>query len=63
MSEKVVKSESEWRAQLDPDQYAVCRESATEAPFSGRYADCKEAGGYRCVGCGSELFRSDEKFD
>lgn len=63
MPEKVVKSESEWREQLDADQYAVCRESATEAPFSGRYADCKEAGTYRCVCCGNELFRSDEKFD
>ena len=57
MSEKVVKSETEWRAQLDADQYAVCRESSTEAPFSGRYANTKEAGSYLCVCCGNELFR------
>jgi peptide-methionine (R)-S-oxide reductase len=63
MADKVVKSESEWRAQLDPDQYAVCREAATERPFSGRYADCKDEGTYRCVACGNELFRSDAKFD
>jgi len=63
MSEKVTKSESEWREQLDADQYAVCRQSATERPFSGRYADSKEPGVYRCVCCGNELFRSDEKFD
>jgi len=63
MSEKVVKSESEWREQLDADQYAVCREAATERPFTGRYNDCKDPGTYRCIGCGNELFRSDEKFD
>jgi len=63
MPKKVVKTESEWREHLDADQYAVCREAATERPFSGRYADCKDPGTYRCVACSNELFRSDEKFD
>lgn len=63
MSEKVVKSESEWREQLDAEQFAVCRQAGTERPFSGRYTDCKDPGMYRCVGCGNELFRSEEKFD
>jgi peptide-methionine (R)-S-oxide reductase len=63
MSDKVVKTDEEWREQLDADQYAVCRRAATEAPFSGRYNDCKQAGTYRCVCCGNELFGSTEKFD
>ena len=63
MSRKVVKTDEEWREQLDTDQFAVCRRAATEAPFSGRYDQCKQAGAYRCVCCGNELFESSEKFD
>jgi len=63
MSEKVVKSDSEWRDQLTPEQYQVCREKGTEPAFSGRYWDTKEAGVYRCACCQNELFASDTKFD
>ena len=63
MSDKVAKSETLWRAQLTPEQYAVCRESGTERPWSGVYTDCKDAGIYRCVCCNSELFSSQTKFD
>ncbi|MEE2677251.1 MAG: peptide-methionine (R)-S-oxide reductase MsrB [Myxococcota bacterium] len=63
MSEKVVKSDSEWRDQLTPEQYQVCREKGTEPAFTGRYWDTKEAGVYRCACCQNELFASDTKFD
>lgn len=63
MPEKTRKSESEWRAQLTPEQYRVARERGTEKRFSGKYNDCKASGTYRCICCGAELFSSDTKFD
>ena len=60
---KVIRSEAEWRAQLDPEQYRILREKGTEAPFSGEYDHVFEPGSYRCAGCGAELFDSDEKYD
>lgn len=63
MAEKVIKSDAEWRAQLSPDEYAICRQKGTEPAFTGKYWDTKTAGTYDCVCCGQELFRSDAKFD
>jgi peptide-methionine (R)-S-oxide reductase len=60
---KVVKTESEWRAELDPEQYRILREKGTEAPFSGEYDHVFEPGTYHCTGCGAELFTSDAKYD
>jgi peptide-methionine (R)-S-oxide reductase len=60
---KVVKSDQEWRAELDPDRYRVLRQKATEAPFSGEYDHVFEPGTYHCAGCGAELFDADAKFD
>jgi peptide-methionine (R)-S-oxide reductase len=60
---KVVKTESEWRAQLGPEQYRILREKGTEAPFSGEYDHVFEPGTYHCAGCGAELFASEAKFD
>jgi peptide-methionine (R)-S-oxide reductase len=60
---KINKSDAEWKKQLTPEQYWVTRRAGTEPPFSGEYYDCHEPGMYKCVGCGAELFRSEEKFD
>ena len=62
MSDKVEKTEKEWRAQLTPMQYAVLREKATERPFTGEYEGTTDPGTYVCAGCGTPLFESDTKF-
>lgn len=63
MSEKVHKSDAEWKAQLTPEQYHVTRQSGTERAFTGQYYNHKGNGTYHCVCCGTALFRSDDKFD
>jgi peptide-methionine (R)-S-oxide reductase len=60
---KVVKTDREWARQLTQAQYFVCREKATEAPFTGKYVHYKGKGVYYCVCCGAELFSSRAKFD
>jgi peptide-methionine (R)-S-oxide reductase len=59
----VTKSDEEWRQQLTPDEYAVLRKAGTERAFTGEYTDNHRTGVYRCRACGTELFRSDTKFD
>ena len=63
MTNKVVKTEQEWRAQLTREQYRVTRQKGTERPYTGEYWDHKELGIYSCIGCGTDLFLSDTKFD
>jgi len=60
---KVVKSKEEWKSQLSPEAYYVCREHGTERPFTGKYNDHKADGLYRCVCCNAPLFSSDTKFN
>ena len=60
---KLVKTDAEWKAQLDPMQYQVARHAATERAFSGKYWDHWAAGQYNCIGCGIPLFEADTKFD
>jgi peptide-methionine (R)-S-oxide reductase len=60
---KVVKTDAEWRSQLDDAEYAVLRQAATERAYTGEYTDNHREGVYSCRACGAELFRSKEKFD
>ena len=60
---KVDKSDEEWRRELTPEQFAVCRQKGTERAFSGAYYDHHEEGTYRCAACAAELFSSEAKFD
>jgi peptide-methionine (R)-S-oxide reductase len=63
MSEKVRRTEEEWRQELTPEQYRVLRQKGTEMPFTGEYETSKTPGVYRCAACGQELFESEAKFD
>ena len=63
MTDKVDKSEAEWRERLSAEQFEVCRSKGTEPAFTGRYHDCKEDGIYRCVCCGNPLFDAEAKYD
>ena len=63
MKPKINKTEEEWRQQLTPEQYRVCRMKGTEPPFTGAYYDSKDPGVYKCVACDAKLFQSDAKFD
>lgn len=59
----VEKTEAEWREALTPEQYAICRCSATERAFTGKYWDHKARGIYVCAACAAALFSSGGKYD
>jgi len=63
MTEKVKKTESDWKQQLTPEQFQVTRKKGTERAFTGEYYNSKEPGLYQCVCCGKELFSSETKYD
>lgn len=56
-------AEHEWREKLTPEQFNVCWRKGTEAPFTGKYVDCKKEGIYHCICCGNPLFDADTKYD
>lgn len=61
--EKVVRTDAEWKRLLTPEQYEITRGQGTEKPFCGVFLDNKKEGLYRCVACGTDLFKSTAKFD
>jgi peptide-methionine (R)-S-oxide reductase len=63
LTEKIFKSDKEWKEQLTSEQYHVTRKKGTEMPFTGQYANSKEKGTYKCICCGNVLFKSADKFD
>lgn len=63
MTEKIEKSDEEWRRELTPEQYRITRRKGTEPAFSGKYVDHHDTGIYRCVACGQPLFASRDKFE
>lgn len=63
VSDKVEKTDAEWRAELTPEQYRVLRQAGTERAFTGKYYKTKDDGTYVCAACGQELFTSSTKFD
>ncbi len=63
MSDKIKKTDEEWKKTLTPEEYRVARKKGTERPFSGEYESVKDKGTFRCVCCGQPLFSSGDKFD
>jgi peptide-methionine (R)-S-oxide reductase len=63
MADKINKSDEEWKKELSPEQFQVCRQKGTEPAFTGQYWNSKDKGTYLCAACGNELFSSDTKFD
>jgi peptide-methionine (R)-S-oxide reductase len=63
MTEKIKKTDADWRKQLTPEQYHVTRRRGTEPPGTGEYEDCHTPGTYTCVCCGQPLFSSEAKFE
>ncbi len=63
MSNKISKSDAEWREQLTPEQFAVLRQHGTERAFTGNYVHTKTDGTYLCAACENPLFSSETKFD
>jgi peptide-methionine (R)-S-oxide reductase len=63
MTDKIQRTEQEWREALGPEKYHILREAGTERAFTGEYEKNKAAGMYRCAGCGAELFSSGTKYN
>ncbi len=62
-TDKIQKTDAEWRQELTPEQYRIMRQKGTESAFTGQYWNNKDEGVYRCAGCGAPLFSSETKFD
>ena len=63
MTDKIQKTDDQWRSELTPEQYRIARQGGTERAFTGEHHDTKTDGTYTCVCCGLALFSSDHKYD
>ena len=63
MTNKVEKTDAEWRQELTPEQYHILREHGTERPGTSEFLDVKDDGMFHCAGCGAALFSTDTKFE
>lgn len=63
MTDKIELTDAQWRERLTPEQYQILREAGTERAFTGKYDKNKQAGKYKCAGCGLPLFASDMKYN
>lgn len=63
MTDKIELTDAEWRERLTPEQYQILRQAGTERAFTGKYDKNKQAGDYKCAGCGLPLFTSDMKYN
>lgn len=60
---KIVKTERQWRDELTSEQFGIARRGGTEFAYSNAYWKIQNPGIYRCVCCGTAVFRSEDKFD
>ncbi len=63
MTDQERNTDAQWQQKLTPEQFNICRQKATEPPFTGKYVDCKKDGIYHCICCGNPLFDSATKYD
>lgn len=63
VTDKIKKTDEEWKRELSPEQFQVARKAGTEPAFTGKYWNTKDKGTYTCACCGQPLFTSDTKFD
>ncbi len=63
MTDIKLMKKDEWQDKLSPEQFSICRLKGTEAPFTGKYNDCKTPGIYHCICCDNPLFSSETKYD
>ncbi len=63
MTDKIQKTDEEWKKELGSDEYQIARKKGTERAFTGKFWKTKDKGMYKCVCCGNDLFSSDTKFD
>ena len=62
-SYKIKKTDAEWKNQLPKVSYYVLRQSGTEYAFTGKYDNHYKEGVYKCMGCGADLYSSENKYN